>query len=415
MNDLDKCLNKRQILNNYKKFCGKKIINELCARAKKLNNKNILFISSTYHGGGVAEILNSLVVLFNIIGIKVGWRVLNGSDDFFKVTKKFHNALQGERINLSKNKKRLYCITSAKFALITHIYHDLVVVHDPQPLPLINFYKKSQPWIFRCHIDLSNPNTNLLKYLKQFIKKYNRIIFSKKEYQQPTLTNPISIIAPAIDPLTVKNMYLNKKTIKATLIKYGIPVNKPIIAQVSRFDKWKDPIGVIKIFEKVRETYNCSLILLGSLASDDPEGQSTYDNVIHTAKASKYAKDIKVLLVSSDILVNCVQRAATVVIQKSLREGFGLVVSEALLKGTPVVASNVGGIPLQVIDGVNGYIIEPYDVNGFANRILLILQNKDLKEQLGQNGIEHVKNNYLITRLMTDWMSIFESCLGNNK
>lgn len=414
MDSIDKLLSKTQILNRYRKICGNKIINKLCTRAKRLANKHMVFITSTYRGGGVAEILNSLVFLFNIIGLKVGWRILNGNDDFFKVTKKFHNALQGSRINLSKNKKNLYYATNGRFAAITHLYHDLVVIHDPQPLPLIDFYKKTQPWIFRCHIDLSDPNKHLLGYLEKFLKQYDHFIFSKKEYQQPSFSTPTSIIPPAIDPLTIKNRPLSKKVISIHLNKYDIPTHKPIIAQVSRFDKWKDPLGVIEVFKKIRKQHDCFLVLLGSLASDDPEGQQLYEKVLRTAKTNEYANDIKVILISSDILVNCVQKAATVVIQKSLREGFGLVVSEALFKGTPVIASNVGGIPLQIIDGVNGYILEPNDIDGFANKAILLLKNKRLREHLGKNGIKHVKNNFLITRLMSDWMNIFEYYLASN-
>ena len=395
------------ILDKYKKFCGKEILDLIYARAHKLAGKHIVFISSTYQGGGVAEMLNSLIFLFNDIGIKVGWRILHGTTDFFVVTKKIHNALQGEKINLSKRKKYLYNETNRRFSVFTHIDHDLVVVHDPQPLPLINFYKKTQPWIFRCHIDASQANPNVWSYVKDFINKYDRVIVSKDEYKRD-LQIPYTILHPAIDPLSIKNKYVTQKTIEKILKKYDISTDKPIIAQISRFDKWKYPLGVIKIFEKVRETVNCSLILLGSLASDDPEGSKIYEKTRKKAEKSRFKNDIKILLINSDILVNCLQRQASVIIQKSSKEGFGLVVAEALYKGTPVVASNVGGIPFQITDDFNGYLLDPNDINGFANKIILILKDNDLKIKLGKNGTSHIKNNFLITRLLSDWITIFE-------
>ena len=398
------------VLNKYKKFCDKETLSVIVARAKKLADKHIVFISSTYQGGGVAEMLNSLIFLFNEIGIKVGWRILHGSTDFFVTTKKIHNALQGEKINLSKRKKDLYTEGNRRFSIYTHLDHDMVVVHDPQPLPLINYYKKTQPWIFRCHLDVSQTNLDVWPYIKSFIDKYDRIIVSKEEYKRD-LKIPHTVLHPAIDPLTTKNHFFSQKTINKILTKYKISTDKPIIAQISRFDKWKDPLEVIKIFEKVREKANCSLILLGSAASDDPEWSNIFRKTLKKAEKSKFKNDIKILMVNSDILVNCLQRKASVIIQKSIKEGFGLVVAEALYKGTPVVASNVGGIPLQIIDGFNGYLLDPFDIQGFADKILLLLKDDSLRTRLGKNGTAHIKNNFLITRSLSDWLNIFEQYL----
>lgn len=397
-------------LNKYKKFCGQEVIDLIYAKARRISEKHIVFVSSTYQGGGVAEMLNSLVFLMNEVGVNVGWRILHGNTDFFRITKAFHNGIQGEKIKLSKRKKTIYYETNKRFAAFTHLDHDLVVVHDPQPLPLIDFYKKTQPWIFRCHIDLSQPDTSVWNYLKEFIEKYDRILISKEEFSQD-LKIPHTVLHPAIDPLATKNRALPEATIIKVLQKYQINTNKPIIAQVSRFDKWKDPIGVIKIFEKVREKINCSLVLLGSLATDDPEGTIIYDKVLNKAKKSKFSQDIQILLVQSDVLVNCVQRKAAVIIQKSLKEGFGLVVAEALFKGTPVVASNIGGIPLQITNDFNGYLLDPNDLQGFTDKILLLLTNDTLRTKLGTNGIAHIKNNFLITRLLIDYLNIFEQHL----
>ena len=398
------------IIENYRRIAGRAVLNNLYQKADKLKGKHILCISSTYQGGGVAEILNSSVILLNELGIDVGWRILHGSPDFFTVTKKFHNALQGEKINLSNIKMKVYTETNRRFSVFTHIDHDLVMVHDPQPLPLISFYNKKQPWIFECHVDLTAPNQWVWNYLKEFIENYDHFIVSLEKYKKD-LSIPQSVIYPAIDPLTAKNKIVSEKEIDKYMSKFGIDRNIPIISQISRFDKWKDPIGVLKVFEEVRQKVNCQLVLLGDFASDDPEGQKIFENVKERTKKSKYEKDIKVLVVSNNFLVNCLQRASSVVIQKSLREGFGLTVSEALYKGTPVVASNVGGIPLQVIDGINGFLNEPKDYKGFSRSILKLLSDENLRAKFGEKGKEHIRNNFLITRLMLDWLDLFQKYL----
>ena len=398
------------IIENYRRIAGRAVLNNLYQKADKLKGKHILCISSTYQGGGVAEILNSSVILLNELGIDVGWRILHGSPDFFTVTKKFHNALQGEKINLSNIKMKVYTETNRRFSVFTHIHHDLVMVHDPQPLPLISFYNKKQPWIFECHVDLTAPNQWVWNYLKEFIENYDHFVVSLEKYKKD-LSIPQSVIYPAIDPLTAKNKMVSEREIDKYMSKFGIDRNTPIISQISRFDKWKDPIGVLKVFEEVRQKVNCQLVLLGDFASDDPEGQKIFENVKERTKKSKYEKDIKVLVVSNNFLVNCLQRASSVVIQKSLREGFGLTVSEALYKGTPVVASNVGGIPLQVIDGINGFLNEPKDYKGFSRSILKLLSDENLRTKFGEKGKEHIRNNFLITRLMLDWLDLFHKYL----
>ena len=398
-------------LRDYRKIVGKEVINEIYSKAEKIKKKHIVCISSTYQGGGVAEILNSVIFLFNKIGIDFGWRILHGTPDFFAITKKFHNALQGEKINLSRRKKKIYLETNERFSKFTHINHDLVVVHDPQPLPLIEFYKKKQPWIFRCHVDLSNPNPEVWNYLKGFIEKYEHFVVSKKEFKRDDLDIPQSIIYPAIDPLSPKNKRLPPSVINKYLDKHEITRDKPIISQISRFDKWKGFLGVIKIFETVRKKRDCQLVLLGTFAHDDPEGQKIFRKIETKIEKSKYKRDIKLLLVENDILVNCVQRASSVVLQKSKREGFGLTVAEALYKGTPVVASRVGGIPLQVIDSVNGYLHDPKDIRGFVKSVLRLLDDEKLRKEFGMKGKEHIKNNFLITRLMLDWLDLFERYL----
>lgn len=396
-------------LKDYRKIVGDEVIDKICNKAKKFSRKHIVCISSTHQGGGVAEMLNSIVFLFNEIGIDFGWRIIHGTPDFFTVTKKFHNALQGSKMCLSDRKKNMYLGTNKRFSLFTHLKHDLVIVHDPQPLALIEFYKKAQPWILRFHIDLSSPNKVVWDYLRHFIKKYDHVVVSTEEYKK-NLSISQSIIHPAIDPLSQKNKSISEHRINKCIKRQGIDINKPIISQISRFDKWKDPGGVVKIFERVKKEVDCQLVLLGNIAMDDPEGVKIYNRVIR-----KYGncEDIKILanVSDNDLVVNALQRKSSVIIQKSLKEGFGLTVSEALYKGTPVVASNIGGIPLQVIDGKNGFLHKPNDIKGFSKSIIKILKDEKLGDKLGKNGREYVKNNFLITRLIIDWLNLFEKFL----
>ena len=400
-------------LSSYAKIVGKQQINEIHAEAEKLSGKHITCVNSTYQGGGVAEILNSLVPLFDQVGVDFGWRILHGTPDFFTITKKFHNGLQGDSINLSQRKKDIYFETNRRFSTFTHLEkHDLVIIHDPQPLPLISFYKKTQPWIFRCHIDISNPNKEVWDYLKGFIQKYDHFVVSLPEYEKDDLNLPQSVIHPAIDPVTAKNMPVSETKITKYLDKFGIDRKKPIIAQVSRFDPWKDPIGVVKVFERVRKKTDCQLVLLGQFATDDPEGHKILMSLQKKVDKSPFKHDIKLLVVDNAFLVNCLQRASSVVIQKSLKEGFGLTVAEALYKGTPVVASRVGGIPLQVLDGVNGFLHSPHDLKGFSDSVIKLLKDEKLRDTLGRAGKEHVTKNFLITRLMLDWLHLMNKVLA---
>ncbi len=398
-------------LSDYRKIVGDKVISEIYKRARKLYGRRILQINSTYLGGGVAEILNSLAPLMNDVGIDAGWRIIRGTPDLFSITKKFHNALQGDPINLTEIKKKLYIQSNEDFSMYTHINHDCVIINDPQPLPLIQFYKKRQPWIWRCHVDLSNPNEILWEFLKGFILRYDIVIVSNKKYQKEDLPLEQRIFHPVIDPLTPKNMDISNKDTLKYLKKFGVKIDKPLITQISRFDKWKDPEGVIEVFKLVKEKIDCRLVLCGSMAHDDPEGIKIYQKV--SQKVDNLIKKGDVLLITSEnnILVNALQRSSSVILQKSIKEGFGLTVTEALWKETPVVASNVGGIPLQIEDGENGFLADPYDKKGFADRIIEILKYPDLAKEFGKRGKELVKNNFLITRLLSDYLNLLNDLL----
>ena len=403
------CQRMRKIqLANYEKIIGKEKIAEIKAAAKPLQHKHVAHVNSTFTGGGVAEILNSLVPLFNDIGVKTGWRILKGEPAFYNITKSFHNGLQGDPVKLDQQTKNLYEEANYLNSIHTHLdHHDAVIIHDPQPLPLVNFYKRDhKPWIWRCHVDLTKPNTRLWTYLKPFINKYDGMIVSEEAYLKRDLKIKQHIIHPSIDPLSPKNRALSSREITALLKALGIPRNLPIISQISRFDKWKDPLGVIKVFKKVRKQVKCRLVLLGNLASDDPGGMGIYQEV---KKQAQNHRDIHVLLNvdNNDLSVNALQRASEIVLQKSLKEGFGLTVSEALWKGTPVVGSKIGGIPTQVIDGQSGYLVD--NIADCADKTARLLKDHKLRQSMGKFAKEHVRQNFLITRNLLDYLKLLNS------
>ncbi|KXB06343.1 glycosyl transferase family 1 [candidate division MSBL1 archaeon SCGC-AAA382F02] len=394
---------------DYREFIPESDISRIYRKGSRLSKYHLLHINSTYYGGGVAEILRNMTMLMNEIGVDVGWRPMIGTPDFFRVTKKFHNSLQGDDITLTDMKKKVFEEASREFSTFTHLDHDLVIVHDPQPLPLITYYRKHQPWLWRCHIDLSTPNEEVWDYLKSFVLEYDQNIFQMDEFAARGFSEDYKIIRPSIDPLTTKNEDLEKDTVNKYLNKIGVDPSRPIVSQVSRFDKWKDPSGVIDVFDKVKEESDCQLVMMGSMATDDPEGQMVYDRI---RKKANGRDDITLIVDAHDIVVNAVQRASDVVLQKSLKEGFGLTVTEALWKETPVVASNRGGIPSQIEDGENGYLVNPEDFDEVAKKVLDILSSESLQEKMGAKGREKVREKFLITRHIEDWIDLWLDFLG---
>jgi len=393
-------------MEDYIEVVGDKVISDIYKKANRLYDRHIININSTFQGGGVAEILSRLVPMMNYVGVDAGWRILHGNPAFFDVTKKFHNALQGGDINLSQMKKRLYLDANQEFAVYTHLNHDCVILHDPQPLPLVKFCHKKQPWIWRCHIDLTKPNKELWNFLKPFILRYDMVIFSSENYKKDDLPVEQRIIHPALDPLSLKNQDLSQKDILKYIKKAGIPTDKPVITQVSRMDPWKDPEGVLDVYEQVRKKVDCRLVFCYNLASDDPQGMEIYSRVFQKAKRLVNNGDVIFVVGNNDILVNAVQRFSDVIIQKSIREGFGLVVTEALWKAKPVVASNIGGIPIQIQDGENGFLVEPNDVTACADRVVEILKNPSLAKEIGNRAKESVREKFLTTRLLSDYLNL---------
>lgn len=399
-------------LEDFRHIVPDTVLAEIYHRAKGLYGKHIVHVNATYQGGGVAEILYSLVLLMNDVGIDAGWRILHGSQEFFEVTKSFHNALQGAKLNLSDKKKQLYLQVNDSFSKFTHLDHDCVIIHDPQPLSLIRSYRKRQPWIWRCHIDLTEPDQQLWDFLKGYLLKYDQVVFSSEKYFKKDLPVDQRLMFPAINPLSPKNRDLEEKTVLEYVTKAGVPTDRPVITQVSRLDPWKDPEGMIDVFKLVKEKVNCRLVFCYNVASDDPEGLRVFTKV--QRKANKFVKSGDILFVvgNNEFLVNAIQKFSSVVIQKSTREGFCLSVTEALWKGTPVVASNVGGIPIQIQDGENGFLLEPKDTEGFADRIIHLLKNPQESKGMGEKARETVKQKFLITRLLSDYLYMLNAIMG---
>ena len=398
-------------LSDYKVHVPEPKISEIYRKATDIAGSHIVNINATYYGGGVAEMMRSIVPLMNDIGINAGWRSIVGAPDFFQVTKKFHNALQGADVNLNEMKRKVYETTNVEFARFTHVDHDLVVVHDPQPLPLIKFYDKHQPWVWRCHIDLSDPNPEVWDYLRSFVLKYDRLIYQMEKFAAEGM-DCTKMIHPAIDPLTTKNKDLREEEVNERLEEAGIDTDRPFIAQISRYDKWKDPKGVIKIYEKLKEMdSDCQLVMVGGMASDDPEGQEVYREV---EKEAEGLEDVNLIVDAPDILVNAVQSGADVILQMSKREGFGLTATEAMWKRSPVVATDVGGLKLQVQDGRTGYIVEPEDYSSAARKVAKLLDDENKRKKMGQRGRERVRKNFLITRLIDNWLDVYRDLLLNN-
>jgi trehalose synthase len=385
----------------YAELIGEDALARILRQARRLGDLRVVNISSTFYGGGVAEILSSLTLAQRSIGVHADWRLIQGSPDFFSVTKKLHNALQGADINLSELKKKIYEEVSFHNAMRMDIEADMVVVHDPQPLPLITHYRRTCPWVWRCHVDLTQPNPECWGYLRQFIDQYDAMVVSLPEYAQEVDTAQLSFM-PAIDPFSTKNRDLSDAEIDDRLQHYRIPTDLPIVAQIARFDRWKDPRGVVEAFKIVREQVDATLVLLGNVASDDPEGQEVFESLLDS-------RDDRILILTAEdsALVNALQRRATVVLQKSLREGFGLTVAEAMWKGAAVVGGDCGGIRHQIQDGTSGFLVR--SVEQAAERIVGLVRDADLRRRLGAAGRESVRRRFLMSRLVEQYLDLFAS------
>ncbi|MEP0829580.1 MAG: glycosyltransferase [bacterium] len=388
----------------YIPIVGQSTIDELSILAGSLKGKMIQNINSTAVGGGVAEILSRMIPLLRQFGVDAHWDVIKGNERFFEITKKMHNALHGAKANLTDDDLEFFLQVNRQNAAELERYGDVVFVHDPQPIGLIERKKElGRKWVWRCHIDFTHPEPQVIQFLEAFINQYDSAVFSAPAFSRK-LEIPQALISPSIDPLSDKNKDLPQEQIDSILERYNLDRSRPIVTQISRFDYLKDPVGVIDVYKMAKKNVDCQLVLAGGGATDDPEGMQVLEEV---KAAAADDPDIHILFLppSSDIEINALQRASAVVLQKSLREGFGLTVAEALWKGRPVIASAVGGIPLQIAHKYSGILT--YSKEGTAHFLKQLLNEPKYAARLGANGREHIRNNYLITRHIRDYLLLF--------
>jgi trehalose synthase len=396
-------------LADYTHIVGKELTEEIRALAEPLRGKRVLHVSATAFGGGVSEILYTIVPLMRDVGLDAHWHVIFGKEEFFNATKLLHNSLQGAEETLSEEQWALFEEINALNAEGLEGEWDAVIVHDPQPIGLRRGAReKGGRWVWRCHIDLSTPNPEPIARLLPLIQEYDATVWHMPDYVPEGIDHGkdgVRIIPPAIDPLSPKNMAFSPEDAAFVCRQFGIDVDRPLITQVSRFDPWKDPIGVIDAYREVTETVpDAQLAMVGSMATDDPEGLEFFQRTFEYADGDPDIKILSNLNNVGAIEVNAFQSQSDVCLQKSIREGFGLTVTEALWKARPTVAGNVGGIPLQIEDGVGGYLVD--SSSECAQRSIEILGDPELGKRLGRAGKEHARRRFLSPRLLRDWLGL---------
>ncbi|MFQ5599869.1 MAG: glycosyltransferase [Candidatus Krumholzibacteriia bacterium] len=392
----------------YRGIAPDSVLAELNILAESLQGRTLQHVNSTRKGGGVSELLACLVPMFEALGIRTTWDVLEGTPAFFDVTKTMHNALQGAEVEFTHEHREIYLKCVQRNARKLALDADVVIVHDPQPAYLVDYCEcDPKHLVWRCHIDLAQPNPLVWNFLKKAVSKYALGIFHVPQFTKQ-LPIPQVLVPPSIDPLSDKNRELSNGEIDTVLAGYGIDRRRPLLVQVSRFDRFKDPLGVIKAFRMVRQNFDCQLVLVGGTATDDPEGAQVLAEVEDAAAGHP---DIFVLSLppDSDFEINALQRAATVILQKSTREGFGLTVTEAMWKGKPVIGGAAGGIPAQIIDKVTGFLV--HSAEGAAFRLRYLLSHPRAAKRMGKRGREHVRRNFLITRHLRDYLLVMHSVL----
>ncbi|MBI4396944.1 MAG: glycosyltransferase [Elusimicrobia bacterium] len=391
-------------LEDYRSIVGGDTLEELRVLGRSLAGRTVLNVNSTAVGGGVAEILSWMVPQLNELGVETRWDVIQGGEDFYQVTKMIHNALHGAPVDIPPESFRLYEDTLDQNMGRLALDADIVFVHDPQPAGLVKCrWKKKNRWLWRCHIDLSHPQPAVWRFLKPAVEQFDACVISAPAFAQ-ALAIPQILAAPSIDPFSEKNRELAEPEVRSILDRLGVPADKPLVTQISRFDRLKDPVGVIEAFRKVKPFVKARLLLAGGSADDDPEGAQVLAEVRELAKGDP---DILVLNLppTSHLEINAIQRASAVILQKSLREGFGLTVTEALWKGKPVIASAVGGIPLQITHEHSGALV--HTVDGAAWWLKRLLNEPGYAKKLGEAGREHVRQNFLLTRHLRDYLLAF--------
>ncbi|MDO9536106.1 MAG: glycosyltransferase [Bacillota bacterium] len=401
----------KKTFRDYLRFIDKEIEKELTFLIQKIKNKKIAMVNATSFGGGVAEKLHSIIPLMKDLGLNVDWWTIYGHEEFYKVTKKFHNSLQGQEGDLTYNDKEIFLkYNKINAAYMKEWNYDYIVIHDPQPAALIDLTerKENEKWIWRCHIDTSTPNPEYWNFLYKYILQYDALIFTMRDYvKEDSNFKNITFITPSIDPLSPKNIPMEKEEARAVTSAFGVDVNRPLISQVSRFDPWKDPLGVIDAYKIVKKEFpSVQLALIGSMASDDPEG---WDYLYRTLRRA--GEDYDIIIITnfngiSNLEVNAFQTASDIILQKSIREGFGLTVAEGLWKGIPVIGGNVGGIKLQIEDGISGYLVDT--VEECAEKALTLLRNPLIAHEMKEAGREKVRKEFLVTKNILDYLRLFQ-------
>jgi trehalose synthase len=400
-------------LHDYAEVVDGDTIQRIEALARPLAGKRVLHVNATAYGGGVAELLATHVALLRSVGLDADWQVLSGRHEFFSVTKAVHNALQGADVEWGPLQERIYLETVLDNALKLEGEWDYIVMHDPQPAAmreLVRGRALDRPgtrWIWRCHIDLTEANQRIWEFFRPYVEQFDASVWTMPQFVPSSLAMDRVVFAPpCIDPLSVKNLDLAMPFVREISRKFGVDVDRPLLVQVSRFDPWKDPVGVIEAYRKARaEIDGLQLVLAGSMATDDPEGFHVWETTEAAAAGDPDIKLLSNLQQVGSVEVNAFQRAADVVLQKSLREGFGLTVSEALWKGRPVIGGRAGGITLQIEDGVDGFLVD--SVEECAARAIELLHDPDRADAMGRRGREHVRDNFLSTRELEDWLRLF--------
>ena len=388
------------------------MLGELESLGSSLKGARVAHINATSTGGGVAEIMHSILPLYQGLGVDASWLVLQGGDEFFDVTKRLHNCLQGAKNGLTNEDWKIHSDWNKHNADLMTSEYDVIIVHDPQPAALREFAQdKAGKWVWRCHIDTSEPNEDSWRVLSDLIHEFDAAIFSLSDFVGPRLEHlPISIIPPAIDPFIAKNKPMSEHDAMTIVAKFGLDPTRPFISQVSRFDPWKDPLGVIECFKLLKQNHiDLQLAMLGNFADDDPEGLVMYERVLEAAQG---VPDVHIITGLTD-LVGPFQSQSKVILQKSLREGFGLTATEALWKGTPVVAGNVGGLRLQVSNDVGGYLVD--SVEQCAEKVDYLLNHEEERVALGASGRERVRTQFLLPRLLRDELKLMNGLLGKDK
>ncbi len=405
-------------IDDYIPVIGEDKVKQLKELAAPLQNKRVLHLNATAYGGGVAELLKTQVAVMQSLGMYVDWYVMTAKPDFYDVTKLFHNTLQGHPGTISDEQKAIYLETVKNNARAIVESYDYVIVHDPQPLAILDYITApTGKWIWRCHIDTSEPNLDVWNFINPYIQNYDAVIFTLEEFvKEGADFRNLTFIPPSIDPLSPKNSEMSEEEVNKVMYSYNVDPDRPLMAQVSRFDPWKDPLGIIDIYRNIKfgqvrkGIKGLQLVLVGSMAHDDPEGWIIYDRVMRRA-----GEDFDLNVYTNfhnvgDVGVKAFQYAADVVLQKSIREGFGLTVTEALWKGKPVIGGRAGGIKIQIQDGINGFLVS--NIQEGTEKSLYLLQNPDIAKKMGAAGKQLVREKFLTTREIEDYLKLFNKLSG---